>query len=319
MLLAAGAHIVPHGLTVWDGVHAAVILVVAIVLSQVARRLVVRAFGGRAAPAGASGTAGGERVVARITARVLAYVVVLAGLVYALMALHVAIGPLVGALGIGGIALAFALQDILQNLVAGVILQARRPIRHGDQVEVGSYAGVVRDIDLRTVLVRTFDGLDVYVPNRSVLENPIVNYTISPVRRLTVPVGVGYDSDLGAVQRCLVDAVRGVDGVLADPPPAAWVTGFGPSSIDVSVLVWFAVATHGVWQVQSDTAVAIKAALDAAGVTIPFPQQTVSVDPATLRAVTASGSGDRDASEADAGDAAEGHGHVTDDVAGVPS
>lgn len=273
MLVAASqTPLVPHGLTAWDWVQAGIILAVTIVISQLVRRLTVRAFGSNS-----------DRAAVQITGRFLAYLVVAAGFVYMLSALRVQIGPLIGALGIGGIALAFALQDILQNLVAGIILQTRRPIRRGDQVEVGSHQGVVRDIDLRTVLIRTFDGLDVFLPNKTVLENPIVNYTMTPTRRITLNVGVAYDSDLASVQQCLVKAVSAVPGVLADPAPAAWVTSFGPSSIDFAVLMWFQVATASLWQVQSDAAVAVKAALDGAGVEIPFPQRTLSLDPRATR------------------------------------
>lgn len=274
MLVVASSQtqLVPHGLTAWDWIRAGVILAVTIILSQLVRRLTVRAFGSNS-----------DRAAVQITGRFLAYLVAAAGFVYTLSALRVQIGPLIGALGIGGIALAFALQDILQNLVAGIILQTRRPIRRGDQVEVGGHQGVVRDIDLRTVLIRTFDGLDVYLPNRTVLENPIVNYTMTPTRRLTLNVGVAYNSDLVAVQEHLIQAVRAVPGVLPQPAPTAWVTGFGPSSIEFAVLVWFEVATASLWQVQSDSAMAVKAALDAAGVEIPFPQRTLSLDPEAAR------------------------------------
>lgn len=271
LLGAASSQIAPHGLTAWDGIKAGIIIVAAIFLSQVGRRIVVRAFGGE-----------GDGFVARMVGRVLAYVVVLGGLVYALIALRVQIAPLIGALGIGGIALAFALQDILQNLVAGVILQAKRPIRVGDTVQMDAYTGVVRDIDLRTVLVRTFDGLDVYLPNRTVLENPIVNYTMSPLRRLTLTVGVAYRADLEEVQRVLLDATRSVDGVLADPPPGAWVTDFGPSSMDFSLIYWIRV-TANFWQIQHDVVVATKRALDGIDVEIPFTQQTISFDPEAAR------------------------------------
>lgn len=274
MLLVAASQtpLVPHGLTVWDWIRAGIILFVTIVASQVVQRLTVRAFAKNS-----------ERAAVRLTGRFLAYVVVAAGFVYMLEALHVQIGPLIGALGITGIALAFALQDILQNLVAGVILQARRPVRRGDQVEVGGYQGIVRDIDLRTVLIRTFDGLDVYIPNRAVLENPIVNYTISPTRRLNLPVGVGYDADLEVAQRCMIEAVSKVAGVLGDPEPAAWVTGFGASSIDFTVLAWFEVSGNSLYRIQSDAAIAIKASLDSEGIEIPFPQRTLTLDPSTAR------------------------------------
>ncbi|MGH9088925.1 MAG: mechanosensitive ion channel family protein [Acidimicrobiales bacterium] len=295
-LVAASSSIVAtRGLTPWDGLRAGIIVVVTVALALAARRVVMRAFG-----------RDGDGFVARMTGRLLAYVVVVAGFVYVLIALHVQIGPLVGALGIGGIALAFALQDILQNLVAGIIIQARRPLRHGDQVQLGTHTGVVRDIDLRTVLVRTFDGLDVYVPNRTVLQNPLVNYTISPNRRITLTVGVGYGADLAVAQRCLVEAVRPIDGVLDDPEPAAWVTSFGTSSIVFAVLMWFPVATHNLWKVQSDAAMAVKKALDAAGIDIPFPQRTVSLEPDLGRALLPAPHGHAGGADGDGGAGGDG-------------
>ena len=239
-------------------------MLVAIGLSVLLRRTASRWFG-----------QGAERPVVRIAERFVSYVVIAAGVVYALQALRVQIGPLIGALGIGGIALAFALQDILQNLVAGVIIQARRPIRIGDQVELGAFSGTVRDIDLRTVLIRTYDGLDVYLPNKTVLENAIVNLTISPLRRLRLDLGVGYDTDLDELQAVLVDAVTAVDQVLAEPEPAAWITGFGDSAVECAVLCWFP-ATANIWQVRSDVAVAVRSAMRRAGVAIPFPQRTLT-------------------------------------------
>ena len=122
---AAQTHlVVPHGITAWDWIHVGVILAVTALATQAARRAVMRAAAG----------GGHDRAWGRLLSRFLTYVIVVAGLVYSLVALRVQIGPLLGALGIGGIALAFALQDTLQNFVAGVLLQARRPIRRGDQV-----------------------------------------------------------------------------------------------------------------------------------------------------------------------------------------
>ncbi|HEX6392778.1 MAG TPA: mechanosensitive ion channel family protein [Acidimicrobiales bacterium] len=263
-----------HGLTLWDWVHAAVIVVVAIALSQMVRRVTLRAFGTHS-----------NRPAARISARFAAYLIAAGGLLYSLNALHVQVGPLVGALGIGGIALAFALQDILQNLVAGVILQARRPIRHGDQIEVGHYQGTVLDIDLRNVQIRTYDGLDVYLPNRLVLDGPIVNYTMSPLRRLALEIGIGYRSNLSDAQRCLLQAASSVDAVLAEPAPAAWVTEFGESSIKFSVLFWYAVADHTFWEVRSAVAVSIQQALRDAGIQIPYPIRTLEVDQSTINEI----------------------------------
>lgn len=278
MLFAAQPHLVAlHGLTGWDWLHAGLIVAVTIVFSQVTRRFTLRVFGSHA-----------HRPAARITARFVAYLIAVAGLVYALNALHVQIGPLIGALGIGGIALAFALQDILQNLVAGVILQARRPIRHGDQIQVGNYQGTVLDIDLRNVMVRTFDGLDVYLPNKVVLDGPIVNYTISPTRRLSLEIGISYEADLQVARQCLLRAVASVPSVLSDPVPNSWVTGFGDSAVQFTVLFWYSVAEHTFWEVRSAVAIAVMQSLQDAGIDVAYPQLTMSVNSSSLGDLTGS-------------------------------
>ncbi|HZU74204.1 MAG TPA: mechanosensitive ion channel family protein [Acidimicrobiales bacterium] len=267
MLLSASSRpvvIVPRGVTAWDWVHAGVILAVTLALCLVLRRAV-----GRIARVDT------DRVVVRVIERILVYMVVVVGFLYSLGALRVQIGPLLGALGIGGIAVAFAMQDTLQNLVAGVILQARRPFRRGDQVKLDRYEGVVEDIDLRNVSLVTFDGLNVFLPNKAVLENPIVNYTRTPTRRTELEVGVAYGTDLARAQQVLVDAAARTPGIETAPAPAAWVKEFGESSVNFGVLVWHAIDGAGVWKVRSDLAMAVQAALDDAGVEIPFPQRVV--------------------------------------------
>jgi small-conductance mechanosensitive channel len=262
---AAPSHlVVPHGITAWDWIHVGVILGITIIATQATRRAVMRAAGRDP-----------DRAWGRLVSRFLTYLIVVAGLVYSLVALRVQIGPLLGALGIGGIALAFALQDTLQNFVAGVLLQARRPIRRGDQVLLDNkFEGVVEDIDLRNVAVRTFDGLDVFIPNKTVLENPIVNYTRTPLRRTTLEVGVAYGIDLGEAQRLLVDAMTRTIGVKQLPAPAAWVREFGDSSVGFTLLFWH---SSDPWRARSDVAMSVKMALDEATISMPFPQREVWV------------------------------------------
>jgi small-conductance mechanosensitive channel len=256
--------VVPHGITAWDWIHVGIILGLTALATQAMRHAVMRAV--RRDP---------DRGWGRLVSRFLTYIIVVAGLVYSLVALRVQIGPLLGALGIGGIALAFALQDTLQNFVAGVLLQARRPIRRGDRVLIDNkYEGIVEDIDLRNVALRTDDGLDVFVPNKSVLENPIVNYTRTPLRRSSIDVGIGYGTDLGEAQRLLVGAIKRIDGVRDLPSPAAWVRDLGDSSVTFTLLFWHSMNP---WLARSDVAMSVKAALDEAGVPIPFPQRDVWV------------------------------------------
>lgn len=182
---------------------------------------------------------------------------------------------LIGALGIGGLALALAAQAILANFLGSTILQVRRPFRRGDQILTGSSEGTVVDVNFRTVVLRTFDGERVCVPCTEVLNNPIVNHTALGRRRPTLTIGVGYDSDLEEARTVLSAAVKSVDGVLDQPPPEVWVKGLGESSVELVLRFWDAPDSATLWRVRSGAAVAAKQALDEAGIRLPFPQRTI--------------------------------------------
>jgi small conductance mechanosensitive channel len=260
--------LIDDDVTLSESLQSLAVLVTAIVAAVVLRRLLVRTIDREA-----------DRRLGRTLGRFLSVVVVAVGAVYALDVVGVRIGPLLGALGVGGIALAFAAQDILQNLIAGVLLQVRHPFRVRDQIGSGDFEGTVEDINLRTVELTTYDGLTVYLPNAEVLKNPIVNYTRTPTSRTELTVGVAYDTDLSHAQQVLIDACRDAEGVQSKPPPEAWVLEFGESSIDIVLRYWHAADIASRWRVRSNVAVSVKRALDAAGITIPFPQRTLWFGP----------------------------------------
>ena len=254
------------GLTASDWVFAGVIVVVAFLLALVVRQITERVV------RGGDGTAA---VAARFVGRTVGFLVVVIGFIYALSVLHVRLAPLLGALGIGGLALAFAAQSILANVFASVLLQVRHPFRRGDQIQSGDHEGTVEEVNFRTVVLRTFDGERVSIPCAQVLDNPIVNRTHRGTRRTTLQVGVSYDTDLEHAQPILLGATARIEGVLESPAPEAWVEGFGESSIDFAVRFWHAPQQAVMWRVRSAVAVETKRALDEAGITIPFPQRDV--------------------------------------------
>ncbi len=223
--------------------------------------------------------AGAPPAIAGLFARFAGYLTIIIGFFYAMSTIDVSVGPLLGTLGIGGVALAFALQEILSNMVSGVLLQVRRPFVVGDQVVSGDHEGVVEKINLRVVQLRTFDGEQVYIPNSQVLQNPITNWTATPTRRTTLNVGVAYAEDLGAVQRALLDAVGSVDAVEVDPAPQAFVYEFGESSINFAVRYWHRAPILDMWQARDAVAQAIKNTFDVEGITIAFPQRTLWFGP----------------------------------------
>ncbi len=254
-----------EGLTAGDWVSAGAILLGAIVLARLVQRLVRRLV--------ERGEGGGQ--AARLIARVLASLVVVVGLVYSLQVLGVRLAPLLGALGIGGLALAFAAQSILENVFASVLLQSRRPFRLGDQIATNEIEGTVEDVNFRTVVLRSYDGEKVLIPCSQVLNAAITNFTAKGTRRTTLEVGVAYGTDLETAQQVLLRAAASVDGVRSQPPPEAWVEEFGESSIDFALRWWHSPDIATMWRVRSGVAMAVKAAFDGAGIEIPFPQRTL--------------------------------------------
>lgn len=251
-------------LTLADWLWAAGLVAVAVVAALIVRRLVRKALDGTVAP-----------LVGRLLARLASGVVFVFGFIYALNQVGVSLAPLLGLLGLLGLALAFAFQDILENFIAGIIMSVRRPFREGDEISTADHAGVVEDVQLRALTIRTFDGERVYLPNAAVWKNPIVNHTERGERRTTLAVGVSYDADLREVGELLTRALATADGVKTEPAPQAYAYEFADSSINFALRFWHEPSIADVWRVRDAVAKAVKEALDEAGVEIPFPQRVV--------------------------------------------
>jgi len=178
-------------------------------------------------------------------------------------------------LGALGFALGFAVQDITQNLMAGVLLLLQQPFDIGDAIQVGDYAGVVLDINLRATEMRTWDGRRVYVPNAQVYTSAIVNYSRSEARRIGITLGVAYDTDLPHAQQVALEAVRRLPGVKEDPAPTVVFHTFGESSVDFTVYYWINPRETDYFAAQTAGVQALHRAFQEAGIDIPFPIRTV--------------------------------------------
>jgi small-conductance mechanosensitive channel len=169
-------------------------------------------------------------------------VVYCVGLLVLLAALGIQITPILAALGVGGLAVALALQDTLSNLFAGVHLLADKPIRVGDYVKLAdTVEGHVVDIGWRSTRVRMLQNVVVTIPNKRVAESMITNYDMpEPRMALLIRVGVDYGTDPDLVERVLVEeaqrAAGDVPGLLAEPAPTArLIPGFGDFSLDFTL------------------------------------------------------------------------------------
>ena len=257
--------IIDEALTWSDWIQAGIIvastIVVAVLAARLVRRVLIHVVG--------SGFA------AIVTARLAGYLLFLIGLFYALTSLGVQVGPLIGAIGLGGLVLALALQKLVENFFSGLILQARRPFRVGDTVLLGDHLGVATDIDSRTTVLRGLDGAAVRVPNSEVAAGPIINLTNEILRRSELEVGVAYDTNLQAATDCLIEALGQVQRVSTEPPAQALLTRFGSSSIDFTLYYWHKSDVPSELATRHDVILSVHQSFAAAGITIAFPQVVV--------------------------------------------
>lgn len=185
---------------------------------------------------------------------------------------------LVTGLGISSVAIGFALKDILQNFVAGVLLLWRRPFRMGDQIRTGEYEGTVEDIDVRSTRIRTYDNELVVVPNGEVYTKAMIVRTAFGHRRVRLTVGISYFDDIDADREVIRGAVSRTDGVLSEPAPWIYVQTLAASNVEVAVHFWTHATQSNVLLVLDRVATQIKVALEAAGVDAAFPRVMVQLD-----------------------------------------
>ncbi|MDO5768298.1 MAG: mechanosensitive ion channel family protein [Psychrobacter sp.] len=185
---------------------------------------------------------------------------------------------LIGALGIGSVAIGFAFKDIFQNLLSGILLLLSEPFRIGDQIISGNYEGTVEDIKIRATTIKTYDGTQVVIPNSQLYTSAITVNTAYKQRRLKVDIGIGYEVDIEEAKLIILQALKNAETVSKLAEPSVIATGFGGSSIEITVR-WFIDNGTQANKVASihEVVVAIKAALDAAGINIPFPIRTLDL------------------------------------------
>lgn len=183
-----------------------------------------------------------------------------------------------GSLGVLSIAAGFAFQDILSNLLAGILLIFRQPFVAGDQIEVADVYGTVEGITIRETRIRTPQGHLVVVPNADVYTNNIDVQTNQGHVRTDLAVGIEYDADLGRARELAMDVLTGTAGVLPDPAPQVELVGFGASSMDFMVRYWSSSRQADIRGTKDRVIQGIKEAFDAAGIGFPFQVITLDAD-----------------------------------------
>lgn len=190
----------------------------------------------------------------------------------------------IGALGVG---IGFGLQNIVSNLVSGIIMAFEKPIAVGDVVEIGTRTGTVKEIGIRSSKITTYDGSEIIVPNSDFISKEVINWTHSSIyRRVELLVGVAYGSDLAMAKQLVREVLDQHPGVNHHPEPVVLMHELSDSSVTIRVLFW---SDFEQWvAVKSDVITAIHERFGQHGVQIPFPQTDLhirSIDPTVLAAV----------------------------------
>ncbi|MBN1694220.1 mechanosensitive ion channel [candidate division WOR-3 bacterium] len=181
---------------------------------------------------------------------------------------------LIGALGVG---IGFGLREIVNNLISGFILLSDKTIVHNDLIEVNGLLGRVEEVGIRTTTIKTFNNVEVIVPNTNLVNNQLVNYTHSdPVIRLDIPIGVSYSSDPFKVKEALIENLSKLENILKKPEVIVYFTNFGESSLNFQVSVWTDNALKKI-EIESEIRYAIWKTLKENNIEIPFPQLDVHV------------------------------------------
>ncbi len=179
-------------------------------------------------------------------------------------------------IGAAGLAIGLAFQGTLGHLAAGVMLLIFRPFKVGDFINAAGQIGTVYAIDLFTSTLDTPDNRRIIIPNSNVFGSIIENITYHPRRRINVPVGVGYEADIDRTREVLLSAAQTVPGGLEEPAPDVFLLELAGSSVNWEVRVWANASEFGA--VKQAAIRSVKMALDAAEISIPYPQMDVHLD-----------------------------------------
>ena len=248
--------------TVLPLARAAVLVLLGLLLSSLASRLVVRFLRQRL-----------SAHVLQLIRRITFYAILALFIASALRELGFNLAVLMGAAGVLGVAIGFASQTTASNLISGLFLIGERSFEVGEIIKVGQTTGEVLSIDALSVKLRTMDNLYVRIPNETLIKSEVTTLNRFPIRRFDLTVGVAYKEDLDRVRDVLMNAAEANVHCLDEPAPLFIFTGFGDSSLDIQFSVW--ARRENFLTLRNTISADIKQAFDDAGIEIPFPHRTI--------------------------------------------
>lgn len=183
--------------------------------------------------------------------------------------LGISMAPLLGAAGIVGVALGFASQTSVSNIISGLFLIAEQPFKVDDIITISNTTGIVMSIDVLSVKMRTFDNKFVRIPNEMIIKTEVTNLTRFPIRRFEAKISVAYKEDISRVREILMEIAEKNSYVLSEPKSLVVFEAFGASSIDLLFLVW--TPAEDFIMVKNTIQEEVKVRFEEEGIEIPFP------------------------------------------------
>lgn len=194
---------------------------------------------------------------------------------YILSLFGVNINAIWGAAGIAGLAIGFAAQTSVSNLISGVFVLSEKTMKVGDYITVGGESGIVDSVGLLSVKIHTLDNQMIRIPNSTIINSNFTNNSYFPRKRMTFAVSIDYKTDMKTALAAIKTVPELCSTVLEEPAPAAWFDGFDDSGIKMTLAVWF--IPSDLIQTKNDVFIGIKQRFDEAGINIPFNRLDVSV------------------------------------------
>ena len=213
-----------------------------------------------------------------IVIRFSGYVVIIIGMLTIAGQLGIKITSLIAGLGVAGLAISFAAQDTVANVISGITLLIDRPFKKGDWISIGDLNASVTAIKLRTTVLTSFDNETIVVPNKSLAQERIRNFTLTPRIRVKVAIGIAYKENIQTAREVILSTIKNDTRILDTPAPSVVVTGLGDSSINLQLRFWTQDPLMQ-YSLQWEYTERCKYALDEAGIEIPFPHSQIFIEP----------------------------------------
>jgi small conductance mechanosensitive channel len=248
----------------WNLLAALLILVIALYLARFLSSMLRKTLDHRKIPLG----------VIQLFSQLAYWTIIVSGVILALQRFFNVTAFLAG-LGIAGLTVGLALQDVLKNFVAGVILLVQQPFHVGETIGVKGFDGTITAIDLRATEMRASDGRLVILPNSDVLVNPIINYSRTSQRQAVLSLSLPLTCELETVKQILMNAGKDIAGFLYEPEPSVTFVSLTDSAMQVNISFWVDVKTNDIARVKEAVLLRIKSAFSEKGIEIPHPIQAV--------------------------------------------